>query len=84
MTPIAWSAPVEAICRLAGPTGWSFIVRAKLRNAVFKPTGRIFLRSGRFVGEILFEEPIGAEQQDGLIIMLGVAPEENAPAEVAG
>lgn len=78
-----WPVPVEIITRLASPTGISFILRAKLRNAVFKPLGRISVRADRYVGEIDFVEPIGAERQDGLVVMLGIAPGEALTYEVA-
>lgn len=73
-----WPIPVEVIKRLASPTGAGMIIKATLRGATLKPLGRISIRGGNFVGEIDFVAPIDVEQQHGLVVMLGVAPEENA------
>lgn len=75
-----WPIPVEVIKGLASPTGVAHIIKATLRGATLKPLGRIEIRGGRFVGLIDFEAPIDIERQDGLVVMLGVAPEESMGA----
>ena len=76
-----WPVPVEVIKRLASPTGTAHIIKATLRGAVLKPLGRILIRGGHFVGEIDFAFPIDIEKQDGLVVMLCVAPEESLAGE---
>jgi hypothetical protein len=73
-----WPIPVEVIKRLASPTGVSSIIKASLRGAVLKPMGRIWIHGGHVIGEIDFTFPIDVEQQDGLVVMLGVPVEESA------
>lgn len=75
---MTWTIPVELVDRLASATGLSMIVKAKLAGAVFQGTAQVFLRAGHFVADCPFVEPIGPERQDGVTVMLGVLPEENA------
>lgn len=78
-----WPVPVEIIKTLASPTGKAHIIKATLRGATLKPMGRIMVRAGHLVGQIDFVAPIDIEAQDGLVVMLCVAPEEMLAGEVA-
>ncbi len=68
----------ELLCQLVNPMGHAEMVKALVRGAVFKPQATILLRHGCFVAQLDFEEPVGPDRQDGLVLMLNVHPERQA------
>lgn len=68
-------APFEMVKRLATPNGLAAIIRASLRQARFRRLARISVRTGRFVAELEFVEPVGPERQRAVVIPLPVRPE---------
>ncbi len=75
--------PVELVERLVGATGAAFLLRARMRRAVFKPAASLYLREGCFCAEVFFEAPIGPTGQSSVIVMLGVKPRRELGAEGA-
>lgn len=74
----AWSGPVpmEVAKRLLGPTGLTFLLRAKMRGAVVLPLATLIERpDGRFLAEFHFERPVGPENQSSVLAQLGVRRE---------
>lgn len=71
-------APFEMVKRLATPNGLATIVRAAMRGAQFRRLARICIRTGRYVAEVAFVEPLGAERLHGVVIPLPVRPEGGA------
>lgn len=80
---VGYPVPLELVEQLVSAQGMAFMVRARMRWARFKPIARVMVRADRFVAEIDFEEPVGPERQDGLVVMLTVRPAVRAPVDVS-
>lgn len=66
--------PVELVNALTGPVGTAAIIKARMAGARFRRLAAITVRADRYVATINFRDPIGPEGQDGLVVMLTVAP----------
>lgn len=77
-TPDArWRVPVEMALFQATATSAALAIRCARLGARFKREADVWFVGERLVAQVDFEQPIGPEKQDGLVIQLQTRPQES-------